>query len=207
MQSIGVRDGRIVLHLDVVCPTRSRLSGHGMIARRRRALGRRSEPVELRIPAARGIRPYVPYLDGLPCERLKSEKRWMPPIAAEGRVPNRGVAFQLFERRTTTGQQPGNDSSFPIVSSMMQNAPPGIVRRRGVDFAPLAGRKKHSRSASSGSGRCADFLSRTLILRVRRHSVFPRITGPRRARADGGARGYGERSAELVAGECEHQSE
>lgn len=52
-------------------------------------------------------------------------------------MPSRGVAFQLLERHTTTGQQPGNVFSFQIVTSVMQNAPPDILRRRGVDRCSL----------------------------------------------------------------------
>ena len=44
--------------------------------------------------------------------RLKGEREGLPPIVAEGRVPNRGVAFQLLERRATTGRQPDNDFEF-----------------------------------------------------------------------------------------------
>ena len=178
-----------------------------MIVRRRRALGGQAFRLSY------GSRRHAAYAHtcrtSMDCTAswLKGDGEGLPPIVAEGRVPNRGVAFQLFERRATTGRQPGNDSSFQIVSSLMQNAPPGIVRRRGVALAPLAGSEKHSRSAPSRSGRCADFLSRTLVFRVRGHAVFPRIPAGRRARADDGAPGCGERSGGLVAGDCEHQSE
>ena len=133
---------------------------------------------------------------------LRVRVKGMPPIVAEGRVPNRGVAFQLLERRTTTGRHPGNDSSFQTTSFGCKNAPPGSDAQAGRRvFSPWLDWGRHSRSASSRSGGCADFLPRTLVRRVQVASVFSRIRDVRRAGAIRGAPSWGGQVAGLFARE------
>jgi len=169
--------------------------------------GRRSVRLELRIPAARGIRPYVPNLD---CIALRVDEG----VESEGLPPadEPADACRIGESRSNYSSAVSSDRTatrghFEFSNSHDAKRPTWHSCAGGaLVFLPWLDRSGHSRSASSGSGHCAQFVFRTLVWRVRSHSVFPRDADVRRACADGGAPALGEDVGGLSARNRKHQS-